>query len=231
MDCIVVDDDDILRLDLENKISQVPFLNLIGMYSSAREAIKLMKSQKIDLIFLDVMMPEINGLELLSALASDKPQIILMSSNKKFALDAFDFDVTDFLVKPIFSDRFFRAVAKAKKIHEAKIETSLDEENCVFVKVNKRLVKIDIRDILFIEAMADYMTINTANTRYTIHSTMKEMEDSLPAKYFFRIHNSYIIRLDKISEIEDGFVTVGKKLIRVSRSKIDGLMQKLKFLK
>lgn len=230
MNCIIVDDDEVARLDLENKIKQISFLHLIGSYSSAQEATRSIVNQQVDLMILDIMMPKMNGLEMMKALETEKPQVVLISSNKDFAADAFDFDVTDFLVKPISNERFFRAIAKARKLHEGRTGVSSHDENFVFIKVNTRLVKIDIRDILFVEALADYVTVNTSTNKYTIHSTMKGMEASLPEKYFFRAHNSYIIRLDKISEIEDSCVVIGQKLIPVSRSKISGLMQKLKLL-
>lgn len=230
MNCIIVDDDTVARLDLENKIRQISFLNLIGSCSSAAEATKTLINQQIDLMILDVMMPEMNGLELMKALEAERPQVILVSSSKEFAAEAFDFDVTDFLVKPISGERFFRAIAKARRLHEGRTGVSSHDDNYVFIKVNTRLVKIDIRDILFVEALADYVTINTSTNKYTIHSTMKGMESALPEKYFIRAHNSYIIRLDRISEIEDNCVIIGQKLIPISRSKMGGLMQKLKLL-
>ena len=230
MNCIIVDDDNVARIDLENKISQISFLNLVGSCSSAAEASRAIMNQQVDLMILDIMMPEINGLELMKALEAERPQIILISSNKEFAAEAFDFDVTDFLVKPVANERFFRAIAKARRLHEGRTGISSHDENFVFIKVNTRLVKIDIRDILFVEALADYVTVNTSNNKYTIHSTMKEMEIALPERYFFRAHNSYIVRLDRISEIADNCVVMGQKLIPVSRPKIKGLMQKLKLL-
>ena len=230
MNCIIVDDDNLVRLDLENKISQISFLNLSGSCSSAAEATKYIMNEQVDLMILDIMMPEMNGLQLMKALETERPQVILVSSNKEFAAEAFDFDVTDFLVKPISNERFFRAIAKARKLHEGRTGVSSHDDHYVFIKVNTRLVKIDIRDILFVEALADYVTVNTSTNKYTIHSTMKGMETALPEKYFFRAHNSYIIRLDRISEIEDNCVVIGQKLIPVSRSKIGGLMQKLKLL-
>ncbi len=230
MNCIIVDDDALVRLDLENKISQVSFLNLMGSCSSAAEATQYIMNQQVDLMILDVMMPEMNGLQLMKALETERPQVILVSSSKEFAAEAFDFDVTDFLVKPISGERFFRAAAKSRRLHEGRTSMSSYDDHSVFIKVNTRLVKIDLRDILFVEALADYVTVNTSNNKYTIHSTMKGIESALPGKYFFRAHNSYIIRLDRISEIDDNCVVIGQKLIPVSRSKVKGLMQKLKLL-
>ncbi|MBI3501458.1 MAG: response regulator transcription factor [Bacteroidetes bacterium] len=230
MNCIIVDDDATARLDLENKIAQVSFLNLAQSCSSPAEAITALMGEQVDLMILDVMMPETNGLELMNALKEERPQVILISSNKDFAVDAFDFEVTDFIVKPISNERFFRSITKAKRMHEMQTGISSHDEEHLFIKVNSRLVKIDTRDILFVEALADYVTIHRSVNKYTIHSTMKGMEKALSEKKFFRAHNSYIIRLDKISEIEDNCLVLGPKLIPVSRSKLKGLMQRLKFL-
>lgn len=230
MNCIIVDDDSVVRLDLENKISQVSFLNLVQSCSSAAEATSALMKEQIDLMVLDVMMPDMNGFQLMKALETERPQVVLVSSNKEFAVEAFDFDVTDFLVKPISNERFFRAIAKARRLHETRTGISSHDEHHIFLKVNSRLVKIDMREIHFVEALADYVTVHTSTNKYTIHSTMKGMEAALPEKYFFRAHNSYIIRLDKIIEIEDNCVVIGQKLIPVSRSKIKGLMQNLKLL-
>lgn len=230
MNCIIVDDDSVARLDLENKVSQVSFLNHIQSCSSAAEATNAIMNQQIDLMVLDVMMPEMNGLQLMKALETERPQVVLISSSREFAAEAFDFDVTDFLVKPISNERFFRAIAKARRLHEARTGISSHDDNHLFLKVNSRLVKVDTREIQYVEALADYVTINTTNNKYTIHSTMKGLENALPAAHFFRAHNSYIIRLDKISEIEDNCVVIGQKLIPVSRSKIKALMQNLKLL-
>src|ERR1051326_7969156 len=176
MNCIIVDDDAMARLDLENKVGQVSFLNLIQSCSSASQAVTALMNQQVDLMILDVMMPEMNGLQLIKALEAERPQVVLISSNRDFAVDAFDFDVTAFLVKPISNERFFRAIAKARKLYESRTGISSHDDNHIFIKVNSRLVKIDTRDILYVEALADYVTIHTSTSRYTVHSTMKGME-------------------------------------------------------
>lgn len=231
MNCIIVDDDNVSRLEMENKVSQVSFLNLVESCSSAAEATSALMREQIDLMILDVMMPDMSGFELMKALEAERPLVVLVSSNKEYAVEAFEFDVTDFLVKPVSNERFFRAIAKARRLHETRTGISSHDDNHIFLKVNSRLVKVDMRDIHYVEALADYVTIHTATNKYTIHSTMKGMEKSLSEKHFFRAHNSYIIRLDKISEIEDNCVVIGQKLIPVSRSKIKGLIQNLKLIK
>ncbi len=207
MTCIVVDDDALSRLDIEHKIAQAPFLTFEGSYASAAEASAALLKKKIDLVFLDIHMPKINGIQFMKSLATERPQIIFVTSSKDFATDAFENDATDYLVKPISEDRFLKAASKAQKIHQNKGPiTSADES--IFIKVNSRLVKLNLNEILFIEALADYIIIHTANNKYIVHSTMKGVEGSLPENDFFRVHNSYIIRIDKITVIEDNTVVL-----------------------
>lgn len=230
MNCIIVEDSEVARLDFENKVSQVSFLKLVGSCQSAIEASNIIMNMQVDLIILDVMMPEMDGLQFMKALDKERPQIILVSSDKKYALDAFEYDVTDFLVKPVSIERFFKAISKAKKKYDEGSGISSYDNTNIFIKVNSLLVKVDPKEILYVEALSDYVTIHTAKTKHTVLSTMKAMETALPEKYFFRAHNSYIIRLDKITSIEDNCMVIGDKLIPISRSKMKDLMQKLKLL-
>ncbi len=230
MNCIVVDDDELMRLDLENKIKHVSFLELTHSCATAMEATNVIMNSQVDLVILDVMLPEMNGLQFLKALDRNGPQVILVSSDSKYAVDAFDHEVTDFLGKPITMERFFKAVAKAKKIYEAGSGISSHTDESLFIKVNSRMVRVDTKDILYVEALADYVNLYTAKTKYTIHSTMKGLEASLPPNYFFRVHNSYIVRIDKIVSIEDNCVSIGERLIPIARSKMKDLIERLKFL-
>jgi len=230
MNCLIVEDDPLSRLDLEYKIRDIPFVNLIGSCGSGSEAVQSILSLHVDLIVLDVIMPDTNGFQLIKNLQAERPQIILVSSDKNFAAEAFDSDVTDFLVKPVSNERLFRALIKAKRIHERKPGGSGDSDPYVFIKTNSRLVKIDMRDILFIEAISDYVAVSTTTNKYTVRSSLKTLESMLPVNHFFRTHNSYIVRLDKIAEIDNNCVVIEKKLIPVSRTKLTGLMQKIKLL-
>lgn len=230
MNCLIVEDDEITRLDFEHKVSQVAFLELVGSCSSGVEAAGIMMKNQVDLVILDVMLPDMDGLQLLSTLNTERPQIILVSSNQKFAVDAFEYDVTDFLTKPVSNERFFKAIAKAKKTYEAGSGLTAHDDQNIFIKVNSRMVRIDTKDIMFIEALADYVNLHTTKGKFTIHSKMKTLEEALPSKHFFRVHNSYIIRLDKISSIEDSCLVINETLIPISRSKMKNLLQNLKFL-
>ncbi len=230
MNCIIVDDDELTRKDLEFKIRQTVLLNLVGSYSNALDASDAVMVQNIDLIFLDVVMPEMSGIEFIKSLTILKPEIILISGDPQNAAHGFDYDVTDFLVKPVSYDRFLTAVAKAKRNHNKKglVINTLNEY--VFIKVSSRLVRLELKKILYIEALADYITIYTEDERYTILSTMKRIEEMLSADHFLRVHNSYIVNLKKISSIENHSVFIGKTSIPVSRNRLKNLMNLLKLI-
>jgi DNA-binding LytR/AlgR family response regulator len=230
MNCIIVDDDEMIRLDLENKISQTTLLHLVGVGKNAQEAAELLLTQNVDLIFLDVLMPGMTGLDFIRSLSASRPEIIMITSNKDFAVEAFEYDVTDFLVKPVSYERFLKAVAKAKRNFDKKGTSVSAIDDHIFIKVSSRFVKLELKKILYIEALADYVTIHTQNEKYTIHSTMKGIESTLPETDFMRVHNSFIVRLDKISSIENNIISLHNKAIPVSRNKSRHLMQRLKLL-
>jgi DNA-binding LytR/AlgR family response regulator len=230
MNCIIVDDDEMIRIDLEEKINQTVTLNLVGSCSNALEASNIVMTKNIDLIFLDVMMPEMTGIEFIKTLSASRPEVIMITSNKEFAAEAFDYDVTDFLLKPIIYDRFLKAVTKAKRNFDKKGISINTIDDHIFIKVASRFIKLELKNIQYIEALADYITIHTATEKYTIHSTMKGIENTLPSTDFARVHNSFIVRLDKISAIEDNSITVNKITIPVSRNKYKALMQRLKLI-
>lgn len=218
-----------IRIDLEKRISGKPMLNLIGTFSSAIAAADFISREKVDLIFLDIMMPEMTGLQFLKSLSSNHPQIILITSEKQFAAEAFEYEVTDFLVKPVSEERFLKAIMRASSIFNASV-SSRESNKYIFVKVNGNFVKIELTNILYVEALADYVTIHTTEGRYTVHLTMKAMVESLSVSSFIRIHNSFIVNIEKITKVEDNTVIIDKKLIPVSRARFKPLMQRLNLL-
>ena len=230
MNCIIVDDDDMMRIDLEHKIRQTMFLNLVGVCSNAVEAANRVMSGNVDLIFLDVMMPGMTGMDFIKTLDTSRPEVIMITSNKDFAVEAFEYDVTDFLIKPVSFERFLKAVTKAKRNFDKKGTTINTVDDHIFIKVASRFVKLELKNIQYIEALADYVTIHTATEKFTIHSTMKGIEQTLPAGDFARVHNSFIVRLDKIAAIEDNSISVNKTTIPVSRNRFKPLIQRLKLV-
>ncbi|UTW60946.1 response regulator transcription factor [bacterium SCSIO 12741] len=228
MNCVVVDDEHLSRKVLEKCISQTDFLNLVGYYTNALELKKGLDEKKIDLIFLDIQMPEMTGIEFIRTI-KDIPQVILVTSRTNYAIEAFENDVTDYLVKPISYERFLKAAEKAQKIHEA-FGNNDAEENIIYVKSDSRLIKVDLLSVTFIEALGDYVRIHTKSGKYTVLSTMKAMEAKLPSDDFMRIHKSFIVRIDKILKIEKNTVYLEKDRIPVSRTYKDSLKSRLNIL-
>jgi DNA-binding LytR/AlgR family response regulator len=218
MNCLIIDDDEIARKSVEHCITKTAFLNLVASCSGISEALDIIKNKSIDLIFLDVEMPEMSGMDFLRTF-KDIPQIILITGKKEYAAEGFDYDVTDFLLKPL---------NKAQQIHQSMEVKGENGEDSLFIKKeSSRFVRLAFKDILYVEALADYVNIYTTEGRHTILSTMKAIETKLPTREFMRIHRSFIVRLDKIAEIEENSVSVGGKPIPVSRSNKDDLFRRL----
>lgn len=229
MNCIIVDDDELSRKSIEMCVSRTDFLQLSGSFSGAQSALNFIATNKCDLIFLDVEMPDINGMEFLKNFKS-QAQIIIVSGKKEYAAEAFDFNVTDYIVKPVEYARFLKAVIRATEL-KTNLQVSQNESDDIFIKKDSRLIKLDAKDIVWIEALADYVNIYCANgERHTLLATMKLMEDKLKKSDFSRVHRSFIIRLDKIKQIEENSVSVGGKVLPISRGYKDNLFKKLNLI-
>lgn len=226
MNCIIIDDDELSRKVVEEFVSRTEDLRLIHSYENAVDAINAFKGeQDIDLIFLDIEMPEMSGLDFLETL-KNPPQIIIISSKDKYALNAFEYDVTDYLLKPIQYSRFFKAVDKAlERFTKSKIDAKGEE---IFIKKNSSLVRLNYNEILWVEALENYVVFNTFSDKYTIHFTMKAIEQKLPANKFSRVHRSYIVNTSSIDVIEDNSVIIktkdGPKSLPIGKSYKDKLM-------
>ena len=229
MNCIIVDDDEMSRTLVRHFVERTPFLNLSGVYSDGTAAFHAIVQHPVDLVFLDVEMPEMTGIELIRSLEK-KPYFILITSRKDYAFDAFENNVLDYLLKPISYPRFLRSAEKAIRIFNTKQKNIVEQES-IFIKVdNGRMTKISVKEILWIEALADYIVINTATGKFTVHSTMKSMENKLPESKFFRVHRSFIVNLEKISEIEENTLSVNKHLIPIGRSYKNDLIRQLNLI-
>jgi DNA-binding LytR/AlgR family response regulator len=225
MNCIIIDDDLMSRRIIEEFVSRTDQLNLLSSYENAVDAINAFSSEEdIDLIFLDIEMPEMSGIDFMETLVNP-PQIIIISSKDKYALEAFNYDVTDYLLKPISYSRFFKAVNKANVRFKNKVDT---KENEIFIKKNSALVRLKYEDILWVEALENYVIFNTFGEKYTIHFTMKAIEQKLPSNRFTRVHRSYIVNTSSINVIEDNSVIIkthdGSKSIPIGKSYKDKLM-------
>jgi len=216
MNCILVDDDPFSRKVLKDLVAKTDILELVTECSTAVEAINVLNKQKVDLMLLDIEMPEISGFDLLSNL-ENKPLVILITGHEEFAAKAFEYNVTDYLVKPIEFPRFSKAVQRAHDLYK-QASKSKSNYNSFYIKVSGSLVNLNQSDILWIEALENYMTINTVNDKYTVHFTMKSLEDKLPSQEFIRVHRSYIVRKDKIDSISDDEIRIGEDRIPVGRT-------------
>jgi len=227
MNCIIVDDDKLSCKILEGYVSKYASLNLIGVFTDAVSARnEITKHKDIDLILLDIKMPEMDGFDFIGSL-DHPPNIIVVSGGGEFALKAFDFNVVDFLLKPISYARFCKAIDKVLRYFSPKeISTSGDEE--IFIKKGSSLVKLKLRDIVFVEALENYVTLNTNTDKFTIHFTMKAIENQLPSGVFIRVHRSFIINKSMIQAIKENSldITIGHsvKNIPVGKSFRDSLL-------
>ena len=227
MNCIVIDDDVMIIRVIEEFVKKTDSLRLVRSLSNAEDAINVLNSgEKIDLIFLDIELPLMSGIDFLNAL-TDFPQIIIISSKDKYAINAFDFDVTDYLLKPLTYSRFCKAVNKAldREKRKAKLVNENEQkiENDFYIKQCNVLLKIKISEILWVEAMENYIVINTFNQKYTVLFTMLAIEKRLPAKQFKRVHRSFIVNIDKIHSIEDktiNIVTEGSETNKIPIGKV-----------
>lgn len=221
---IIVDDEIVSREALKLALEDIKEIKVVAECANAIEAIEAMNEHSVDLVFLDIEMPDMSGMDLMRNFKM--PEVVFVTSNKEFAPDAFTLDATDFVIKPVEISRLLMAVEKVKD----NLEHSQKESPFVFIKHDSRYVKIFLTDINYVEALADYVNIYVHNKRYTILSTMKSIESRLPTPDFVRVHRSYIVRLDKVDEIEDSTISIGEKFIPISRSYKDRLMKSLKML-
>ena len=235
MNCIIIDDEATARAIIGQLCSNVPSLTVLEEFPNAIQAIKYLNQNAIDLIFLDIHMPDFTGFDFIETI-KNPPKIILTTSDANFAIQAFEYDcIVDYLVKPITPERFQKAIQKAESssvIASANVSESVETTsgNDLYVNIDRRLIKIDIPSIYLVEAKGDYILIKTENKNYTVHSTLKKIEEKLPESLFLKIHRSYIINIQKIIDIEDNSVLIKKDVIPVSRSNRPELMKRLNLL-
>jgi DNA-binding LytR/AlgR family response regulator len=202
MNCIIVDDDKLSCKLIEGFVKKSTSLNLIGIFSDSISARNEMtKRHDIDLIFLDIQMPELNGFDFIGSLEYP-PNIIIISSTEEYALRAFDNNVIDYLLKPVTYARFCKAIDKTIRYFSRKESANTGDEE-IFIKKGSSLVKLKLKDIIFVEALENYVTLTTNEEKFTIHFTMKAIENHLPSGVFIRVHRSYIINKSMIQSIKE----------------------------
>jgi two-component system LytT family response regulator len=230
MKCIAVDDEPLALALLQDNISQVPTLELVASCSTAMEALVVLKEQEIDLIFLDIQMPGLTGLQLLQSLTV-RPMVILITAYDKYALEGFNLDVIDYLVKPVPFERFLKACNKAIDFYRLKKNVPADPDmpnDYFFVNAEYGLIKIVFSEIRLIEGLKDYLKIHLGDAKpLIIRMSMKSIEEKLPPGKFFRIHKSYIISLSQITSIRRNSVFLGDLELPLSDLYKDDLMRKI----
>lgn len=242
MNCIVIDDEALARAIIGQMIKNHPDLKFIDEFQNAIEAIKFLNQSTvpIDVIFLDIHMPGFTGFDFIQTI-KNPPLVILITSDRNFAIEAFEYKcIVDYLVKPITEERFLKAVNKieAQKTTlpsyaepaEAHPVLPNDTATEFYINIDRRLIKINMASINVIEAKGDYILIKTEDKNYTVHSTLKKIEDKLPTSSFLKVHRTYIINIKKIIDIEDNSVLIAKDVIPVSRSNRPELMKRLNML-
>lgn len=238
---VVVDDNEINRLTLEHYVGLTEDLELVASLPDARAALALTRSAQppVDVLFLDIEMPVLSGLELVPLLPSPAPDVVMVTSHPSFAVDAFDLRVTDYLVKPVDYGRFLKAVERVREQRRntapaapAPAEApSLQVENSeLFVKVNNKLIRLDFNDVLFIEAMSTYSILVTETQKHIVYITLKALEERLPFAHFRRVHRSYIVNTRRIDAVQDNMLQLGSYEVPVGKSYAEEFMKQLRGL-
>jgi DNA-binding LytR/AlgR family response regulator len=239
INCIIIDDEPLARKGLREYISDVDFLNLAGEYDNALKATEMISKGEAQLLFLDIQMPKITGLEFMKTLQKPVP-VIFTTAFPQYALDGFDLNALDYLVKPISFDRFLKAALKAKEYYEVRQKNDADKTPVAeageyfFIKADNKLVKVLFNDILFIEALQNYVVVHTQEKKLITYLTFKSVEEYLPSSQFIKVHKSFIVSATKINSIEGNDIRIGQHYIPISRNLKDEVMDKLltgKFLK
>ena len=236
INCIIIDDEPLARKGLNEYINDTGFLHLLGEFDSPLKATELLGKGEVDLVFLDIQMPKITGIEFIKSL-KNAPPVIFTTAYPNHALEGFEVNAMDYLVKPVSFERFLKAALKAKEYYEVREKNSTTknaDSDYFFIKADGRLVKIFYDDILFAEGLQNYVTIHTKEKKYITYLTFKAVEDYLPAQQFIKVHKSYIVCAAKIDSIEGNEVLIGGHHIPISRGLKEDVMEKLlkgKFLR
>ena len=226
---IIVDDDALCQTVISDMISEIDNIECIATFENALDAFNFLKTESVDVIFLDVEMPKMGGMDLLRNLKV-KPQIVMITSHDEFALESYEYDVTDFLKKPVSNARFLKTIEKLQLRNQQNDVTVTSKGETIFIKTDSKLIQVKLKDIVWVEALGNYMQIHTTVDKFTILSTMKDIASKLPSNDFIRIQRSFIVRLDKIRSIEDNYVVLDDKQIHIGKAYKENLNEKLNLL-
>lgn len=213
--CIIIEDEPLALERTKSFVSKIPFLNLSGTFDNALDGLSYLKDNKVDLLFLDINMDELSGIELLES-SKIESQVIITTAYQEYAIKGYELNVTDYLLKPFTFDRFLKAVNKAQENSIHPLPTS--QQDFIFVKTENRLEKVNLSDILFIEGMRDYRRIHTVNKRIMTLQNFSELEQIIPSNLVCRVHKSYMVGISKIESIERMRIKVVNQIIPISET-------------
>ncbi|MEL6866453.1 MAG: LytTR family DNA-binding domain-containing protein [Bacteroidota bacterium] len=225
MRCLIVDDEHMAIKVIENHLEQIDGLEIVGSYSNAMDAFKVLQSHSVDLLFLDIQMPKMSGLTLLKSLPS-KPHVILTTAHREFALEGYELDVVDYLLKPIAFDRFLKAIAKVYRLNNQPspqisplvAPAPTNEDAFFYIKCDRQFVKIRLDEVLYIESLRNHIKIVSTTGTYLPLMGISQMEEKLPPQDFVRIHRSYVIALSKVERFTQTQVTIKEKSLPIGSS-------------
>jgi DNA-binding LytR/AlgR family response regulator len=219
MNALIIDDNEIARTTVKKLAGRVDDITIVAECSNAMDAYNLLQTQLIDLLLLDIEMPGMTGLELTKNLINKRPVIVFITSKREYAADAFDLNVVDYIVKPLTVSRFIQAIDKAREVLESNNEeVNLKEDEFIFIRDSYIVRRLKLDKILYAEAMGDYVKLYTPEKFYAIRTTLKAVEERLPASNFLRVHRSYLVAINKIDTMEGGLLIVNGKPLPVADS-------------
>jgi len=218
MTCLIVDDDEMSRLSLGRLLEKVDGIEISDIFENAMDAMEFLQTQKVDLVFLDIEMPGLSGLDLVRTL-DDLPLIIFVTAKREYAAEAFDFKdlVVDYLPKPVTLPRLIKAINRAREVEDIASKANVDREY-FFIRSEGKLVKIMYSEVRYLETVGDYVRFQTASAGHLVHSSLKKLQDKFQHPDFIKVHRSFIVNLSHIVDIEDGNLLIEKKVIPISRA-------------
>ena len=227
LSCILIDDEPLALDLLEGYIKSIPFLKLIAKCNSAITAIEILEKETVDLIFTDIQMPNLSGMEFSKMVLNHKAKIIFTTAFEEFALESYKVNAIDYLVKPISYSEFFSAANKAKQQLLNTVSKVVPIDDYIFIKSDYKLIKIDLKDLIYVEGLKDYLKFYTVNSEkpYLTLKSMKSLEEELSKKHFMRVHRSFLVNLKKITTIERNRIVFGDKYIPVSEKYKEGFQK------
>jgi DNA-binding LytR/AlgR family response regulator len=229
--CVIIDDEPLARKGLKEYIQDADFLQLVGEFDNPLKAADTLMRENIDLLFLDIQMPKMTGMEFMKTL-SHPPMVIFTTAYPQYAVEGFELNAIDYLLKPFSFERFWKAVLKARSMKENEGKTPIPvaaaaEPDYFFIKSDSKLVKIFYDEILFIEALQNYVAVHTISKKHITYLTFRSIEEHLPASRFIRTHKSYIVSAAKVESIEGNDIKIGQHHIPISRTERDAVLQQL----